>query len=474
MNSVIWSITEKSGQQISSFIVFIILARILGPSDYGVASIVFVYLFLVTVIVNGLVDGVVSKQIDDQKTLSSIFWVVLFIGFTFSLICYLISGIVSTFFKDNIYKSIFVQFSPVPTLISLTTLPSIISTRLLDFRTLAKRSLVSSLIGGIAGIISALNNQGAHAIIHQQIISYIVSNIIIWRSITWRPNIFFSNIGLREVFLPGFAQVHIGILSWAESQLPRIIIATTLGPAMLGFYSMALRIIMSSLEVLIYAPLAVLFPKMAKISNDKSAQNDVFLKSINLLYFVVWPTIAIAIALPNTYITYIFGVKWIDSILILQVALLGVIPTSIIYACGQAFRANGKTASFFRYRLMMTIPGIAALSLLFIPINLWLYLLSVFLISLSCSLFMLNEISKHLNFKLSKELKTISLTAICATLTGLTAYTLNSILINYLEWWIVLIIATILGYLIHFISGYILLKKTTRTYFELARRLIKI
>ena len=83
---VMWSLLEKGGQQAISFLVFMVIARLVGPEEYGLANICFVFFAVANLIVLSIVDGVVNLQIEDDERLSTLFWAVLGIGVALALV----------------------------------------------------------------------------------------------------------------------------------------------------------------------------------------------------------------------------------------------------------------------------------------------------------------------------------------------------------------------------------------------------
>ena len=74
-----WSLLERGGQQIISFFIFIIIARILGPEEYGLAMLCFVLLALANDVISGMADGVITLQmkVEDGRSLSDLFWIII-------------------------------------------------------------------------------------------------------------------------------------------------------------------------------------------------------------------------------------------------------------------------------------------------------------------------------------------------------------------------------------------------------------
>ena len=80
-----WLFLEKGAQQLSSFVVFAVIARMIGPEEYGLVALCAVLISLTINIINGMTDAIVSMHIQDDARLSSLFWLILGGGFAFSL-----------------------------------------------------------------------------------------------------------------------------------------------------------------------------------------------------------------------------------------------------------------------------------------------------------------------------------------------------------------------------------------------------
>ena len=75
INSMIWKLLERFSSQLVSFVISIILARILMPTDYGIIAIILVFINIANVIIDGGFNtALVQKKDADQTDFSTIFW----------------------------------------------------------------------------------------------------------------------------------------------------------------------------------------------------------------------------------------------------------------------------------------------------------------------------------------------------------------------------------------------------------------
>jgi O-antigen/teichoic acid export membrane protein len=342
-----WSLLEKGGQQGMSFVIFMVLARLLGPAEYGLANICFVYFVLTTMIVTGLVDGIVSLQIEDDLRLSSLFWVVMVIGLGIGLLCAGTAEPLAAFMREPRLAGLLYWFSSIPLLVALSAVPNLLILKELDFKIYAVRTLVAMMIGGVVGIFMASRGFGAYAIIGQQIAFYAVTNLVVWRSITWRPRLLFNLDAFREAATPGVGVTGVNVLGFLDGQAPRLLIGKILGPVSLGDFALATRLRYTLMEILVTSPLTVLYPGLAKLGGDKAGQKKLAGAIGYIGAFVVFPTLAIAAALAPQYVPLLFGEKWVPAVTVLQIYIIAAASGPSITIAQQLFRAHGKLRIFF-------------------------------------------------------------------------------------------------------------------------------
>jgi PST family polysaccharide transporter len=348
VHGAFWSLLEKGGQQGLSLIVFLVLARLLGPEEYGLANLCFIFFTLTYMVTTGLVDGIVSHQIDDDLQLSSLFWGILVIGLGITILCLLIAEPLSVFMAEPKLKMLLIWFSVVPLLVALPAVPNLLLLKELAFKVYAIRAIVATFIGGVVGIYMAEKNYGAYAIIGQQIALYIVTNLIIWRAIAWRPRMIFDRFAFLEAIKPGLSVTGFNSLGFLDGQAPRFFIGKILGAEALGYFALAIRLRFSLSEILVTSPLAALYPALAKLRNDLPQQKSIAEALIFLSGLIVFPILAIAVSTSSQYVPLLFGAKWIPVVPVLQIYITGAACLPSLIIMQYLLRANGQMMVYFR------------------------------------------------------------------------------------------------------------------------------
>jgi len=397
VHGAFWSLLEKGGQQGLSLIVFLVLARLLGPAEYGLANLCFIFFALTNMVTAGLVDGIVSNQIEDDLQLSSLFWGILGVGLFISLMCLLIAEPLSAFMGEPKLKMLLVWFSVVPFLLALPAVPNLLLLKEMAFKVYAIRAIIATIIGGVVGIYMAQQNYGAYAIIGQQIALYAVTNLIIWRAIAWRPRMLFNQSAFLSAIKPGMSVMGVNVLGFMDGQAPRFFIAKILGAEALGYFALAIRLRFSLTEILITSPLAVVYPALAKLKNDIPQQKVIVEALIYLSGLLVFPILTIAIATAPQYVPLFFGTKWIPAIPVLQIYIAAAAISPIIIIIQQLLRANGQMFSFFRASGLFITANLIMGALLFHENGLVWMSFGIFAVTIVSVVYYIALVNKKLN-----------------------------------------------------------------------------
>lgn len=380
-HGALWSLVERGGQQAVSLLVFMVLARLIGPEEYGLANICFIYFLLGVLVFNSLVDGVVSLQLKDDVHLSSLFWLVIGSGLLLSLLCFLSAPFMADFLNLPRLKGLIYGFSIIPFLMSSAALPNILIQKNMNYKVYAIRTLTATILGGMVGIYMAYDGYGAFAIIGQQITLYVIINCIVWYSIEWRPRFLFSTAALLRTIKPGLGSMGMNSLIFFDEQAPRLIAGKFVGATALGYYALATRLQNGIHEMLVSPPLTVLFPAFSSIKDNTEQQRKISAQILLISCSILWPILSLAIATAHVYVPLLFGQKWIPAELVMQILFAGLIAAPMTLLVRQIFRSHGKLSIYFRIKVVASILNAVALLLLTLPNGLIYFVIATVCIS---------------------------------------------------------------------------------------------
>ncbi|WP_291327869.1 oligosaccharide flippase family protein [Desulfovibrio sp. UCD-KL4C] len=351
--ATLWAIVERGGQQAISFLVFLVIARFVGPEEYGMAMLCFIYLSATNLLLSSLAESIVVFQIKDRERLSMLFGFTMITGIILSVLCFTFSEFAAKVLGDIRIGSLLRYLSLVPILIATISVPQLIVLRELDFKIYAIRSLCASIGSGVIGITLAYYGAGAYALIFQQIVLYFIANIVLWAFIDWRPQWIFNRKLLIDTIKPGFNLMGSNFVSVCEEQVPRVIIASILDTISVGFYTFAYRMTAALKDILIMPSISTLYPALAKLNNDINRQKELIGHMIFLIGFIVVPTLSFASITAPIYITLFFSDKWSGSTQLLQLLLIMGCLSPFINIVRVICRSHNCVGAFFKLQSIL-------------------------------------------------------------------------------------------------------------------------
>ncbi len=330
VKGVVWSVIQKLGGQTISLIVFFLLARLLDPKDFGLVAMASVYLAFLQVFVDqGFAEAIVQRKNLEREHLDTAFWIsvgssAILMGLTMA-----IAGPVAHQFKTSGQTSeltLVLRWLSASFMFSaLNSVQQALFRRNLAFKSLAVRSLLATIAGGTVGVTMALSGFGVWSLVGQQLVNGTVGIIVLWRASDWRPGVRVSIAHFKELF--GFSASILGfnILNFFNRRADDFLIGYFLGPAALGYYTIAYRILLMVTD-LMRTLSKVALPAFAQLQDEPERLRRAYYKAIQLTSLIAIPTFCGLAALAPELLPSLFGTQWTDSIRIMQIlAFIGIV-----------------------------------------------------------------------------------------------------------------------------------------------------
>jgi len=242
--SIAWMAMGNWVEQGFNVLVFIILARILGVDAFGfiamAAAIVILCEFLLR---ETLTEYLVASPDEEQSHIDAVFFSLLgFSAILFGGLWFSADGIASLYKQDIVAP--LVQYLGVSViLVALGAVPASLLRRHMQFKVLAIRAVAGVVVGGVVAIWMALAGYGVWALVAQRVTLLAVNTVLAWAAVSWRPTWSFSVSAFREIFGLGRSVLALRGAQIARVQVPMALIGALLGPTVLGFFSLAWRLV---------------------------------------------------------------------------------------------------------------------------------------------------------------------------------------------------------------------------------------
>lgn len=348
--ALVWDFVGSLATQGSQFVISIILARLLSPSDFGLVGMAMVFIAISQSFIDlGFGSALVQNKENKPITYSSIFLINLFCGIVLLMLFIFLAKPIGGFYESKIVEQLVLIMAPTLLFGALNMVQISILKRELRFKELSLRLLLSGLISGLIGVTLAFLGYGVYALSVQVLFFSIISTIVLWKVSEWRPTLDFSLDEVKSL-LSFSTYTFLGqTLNQIINKLDALIIGKLFSASTLGFFTRA-----ESLGALLISYTSgslakVFFPAMSKIQDDLERFKYVFLKVISLVSFLTFLLSGVMILSGEFIILTLFGEKWQPSVVIFQILMVKIFcyPISVIIV--NSFKAIGKAKEDFWY-----------------------------------------------------------------------------------------------------------------------------
>ncbi|WP_299901196.1 lipopolysaccharide biosynthesis protein [uncultured Ruegeria sp.] len=375
-------------EQAFNFIIFAILARILGVEAFGLLAMVAAFVLFSEFLVRETIsDILLTREALSPERLNSVFWLLALLGGVLTVALYLGAGPVSYFYNEPVARELLIGLSPTVLMISLTAVPVAILRRKMQFRVLAIRAALGAAVGGVVGIGMALAGYGVWSLVGQRLVMTATNIVMAWGAVSWRPTFHASRDHMHRILHFSHRILGLRAAELAAVQSPAVIIGAMLGPVPAGYYAIAWRVIETA-SFLIITPLrTVAQPAFGAAARDGGQTTDLLIDVMRLTGFLAFPAFAGLAVLSEPALVLLFGQKWAPAAPVLSLmSVFGMylcaekVQQTFCLAAGQAGRlailswvevalAAAVIAALAPYGLPVVTAGFVAVFLLVWPLK---------------------------------------------------------------------------------------------------------
>ena len=364
---VLWSAVGTWGQQLGTFLVFAVLARLLSPVAFGLVALATVFTAFVKILAEqGLVDAVVQRPEIDERDLDTAFWANLAVSVILAGILAAVAPAIATVMGQPLLGPILAALSLGIVVAAFSGVQRAILARDLAFSSLTLRTLISVTVGSIAGVTAAVLGAGVWSLVVLSLSTEAAGAITLWTVSEWRPRLRFSLQRLRSLTSFGLNIVGFKILNFLNRRSDDLLIGYQLGAVSLGYYTIAKKLVLVMITITTNVVGSVAFPVFSRIQGDADTIRRGYYKAIRLTSLIAFPAfVGMAAAAPEL-IELLFGAKWAPSVPVMRIfAVVGLIQ-SVLFVPGIAMKALGKPS----WRLgIATLITAATLGTIFVTVQ---------------------------------------------------------------------------------------------------------
>jgi teichuronic acid exporter len=442
-----WGFVEQIGLQVIHFIVGILLARLLSPSDYGMVGMLTVFIAISQAFVNsGFDSALIRKQDRTNVDDSTVFYFNIFVGVFMYLILFVCSPFIASFYDMPELEPL-TKVIALPIIInSFNIVQNVHFTTDIDFKTLAKISVAASICSGIVGIALAFGGYGVWALVYSQIARSLTQCVLLWIASKWRPIAVFSMKAFREMFSFGSKLLLSGLIDTIYKNIYPLIIGKFYSAATLGYYSRANGYAQMPSTTATGLIRKVTFPVLCKVQDNDEALISAYRRILRLSTFIIFPIMMGLAALSRPLILCLITDKWEQSILLLQILCFASMWYPVHALNLNLLTVKGRSDLFLKLEVIKKILGVSVL-IISVPFGITALCIGSVVTSIIALGINTYYTGKLVNFGIWKQLKDMLPSLLLSLFMALLIVITNTFISNG---WIQIITGLIIGVIFYF------------------------
>ena len=384
LHGVAWNFIEKVLMRGASFIIGIILARLLSPSDFGLIGMLAIFV----AISNVFIEGGLAKALIQRKDCQDIDFSTAFVAnVSMSLVIYVVLFLTAPLIADFYDEPILTDITRILSLNFVLGSFNIVQRAKLmanvDFKSLAQINVISTIVSGIVGIAMAYYGWGVWSLVGQTLCSTIVLLLLFPFYSKWRPSIKFSPNSFRQLFGFGSKLMATGVYSVILNNISTICIGRFYKSNQLGFYTRASQFseIISSTMFDVLGN--VTFPVLSHLQDDREKLVSVYRKSLFITAMLIFPLMILCALLSRPMVIILLTEKWLPCVVLMQWLFLARMFTPLSAINMNILNAIGRSDLFMKLDFSKA-PLILIVLAITIPISVEAITIGSFCISFIC------------------------------------------------------------------------------------------
>lgn len=353
LKGTLWNVIEKITVKSASFVISIILARLLTPEDYGIIGMLLFFIMLSNIFIeSGFVKALIQKKDRNEVDFSTVFYFNLLISVLLYLALYVSAPFVSDFYNES-------RLTDLLRILSLNIIIGSINivqrAKLMidmDFKSLAKINFAGTMVGGAAGIAMAYCNYGVWSLVGQNIFTTLIMTVAFFKYTRWYPKLCFSVHSFRILFKFGSKLLIAGSLASIFNNISTVIIGKVYKSGQLGLYTRANQFTEMIAWTINDVMGNVTFPVLSQLQDDRDKLVDVYRKSLFYTSLITFPIMILLAIVAKPLIIVLLTEKWVDCVPLLQILCFARMLTPLSAINMNVLNAIGRSDLFMKVDLI--------------------------------------------------------------------------------------------------------------------------
>lgn len=449
-----WSFFNQFSNYGMNFIVGIVMARLLSPSDYGITALPAVFMLVAQQLQDGGLSGALIRKTNiTEEDLATSFYYSIFVGIIIYVTLFFAAPWIADFYNTPVLVPL-MRITALGFLYGpLATPQTVILKRRLDFKTPTKISIINRIVGAIIGISFALMGYGLWSLVVSGFVTGILYLVLMWLAVRWLPKTKWSKDSFKYLWNYGNKMMASGLLDTLYNNIAPVFIGKYYSPAQLGVYNRAQSYAAMPSSNITGVIANVSFPVLSKMHDNDAALAFNYRRMLKVSAFVIFPLMMGLSALARPLVLVMITEKWEGCIVLLQIICFSMMWYPIHAINLNLLQVKGRSDLFLRLEIIKKVIGLSILCFT-LPLGLVVFCSAGIASSLISLIVNTYYTGKLLNVGFLKQMKELFPFFSLSLVMWASVFSCTYIFSNL---WIQLIVGTLVGVVIY-IGGALLLK----------------
>lgn len=343
-SSLVWKFLERGSAQVVAFVVSLVLARLLGPTDYGVVSLVLVFTSISLVFVQGGFNtALIQKDGTNELDYSSVLVFSLGVSFVIYALLFMAAPFVADFYSNP-------EVILILRVLALVLLPGAYNSvqvayvgKTFQFRKLFTANLVTAVCSGAVGILLAFSGAGVWALVAQQLGNQFFVCVVLSYALHWHPKLDFSLSSIKGLFSFGVNVLIGDLLVQVFLNLRNLIVGRIFDAATLGLFNRGHQFPAAVMQAVTGSMQEVMLPTFSGVQDDFKRVLSIARRSVRASCFVIFPMMFGLASCASALVELLLGSDWAGCVPYLQVFAVSYCFQPIQIVTAQAMRGLGDS-----------------------------------------------------------------------------------------------------------------------------------
>lgn len=362
IHGIIWGAVERFSLQGVSFVIMIIMTRLLTPKDYGLIGMLAIFIAVAQSLMDsGFSQALIRKQNRTDVDNSTVFYFNIAVSFLIYVILFISAPFIADFYDEPLLCSIMRVLCLSVIINSLAVVQRAIYTVNIDFKSQAKASFTAAIISGIVGITLAYKGYGVWALVWQQLLNSGINTLLLWLMSSWRPQWVYSCQSFKDLFGFGSKLLLSGLLDCIYNNIYPIVIGKTFSIADLGYYSRAHHFAQFPSSNVTGIIQRVTYPVLCELQNEDERLTENYRKLLRLSAYIIFPLMVGLSSVSHSLIMIVIGEKWEYCSKLLAIICFSMMWYPINAINLNLLQVKGRSDLFLRLEIIKKINGVIML-----------------------------------------------------------------------------------------------------------------